>query len=101
MSPTIPNQAKLAAIAVAATVLVFSPATFADTPQQDCENAGGTYVKAGPDSTCTFPGTPVGNSDNTKGGSQDTGPGKTDTSENSEERDCSAEQTVNNPGYNE
>jgi hypothetical protein len=81
MSPTIRNQAMLAAIALAATVLVFSPATFAANPAQDCADAGGVYVAAGPDSTCTFPAEPVGNSDNTKGGSQTTGPGKSEPNE--------------------
>src|SRR5690349_16416852 len=45
----------------------------AASPAQDCEAAGGTYTAAGPNSTCTFPGEPVGNSSNTKGGSETTG----------------------------
>jgi hypothetical protein len=68
------NQPKLAGIALAATVLVFSPATFADSPAQECEALGGIYTAAGPDSTCTIAGTPVGNSDNTKGGSTELAP---------------------------
>ena len=99
MSPTIQNQAKLASMALAAALALTAFGTgpvLADTPEQECTAAGGTYVKAGPDSTCTFAGTPVGQSDNTKGGEVDTGPGKSDTSTNTSETDCSAEQTVNN-----
>jgi len=48
-------------------------------------------VAAGPDSTCTFPGTPVGQSGNTKGGSQESGPGKSEP--NSDEEVCTG---VNN-----
>jgi hypothetical protein len=84
MSPTIRNQATLTGIALALALglgLVFSPATFADSPAQECEALGGTYTPAGPDSMCTIPGTPVGNSDNTKGGSTDTGPGKSEPNE--------------------
>jgi hypothetical protein len=80
----------IASLLVAA-VLAFSPATFAASPAQDCAAAGGTYVAAGPDSSCTFPGTPVGNSSNTKGGSETTGPGKSEP--NSEETVCTG---VNN-----
>jgi hypothetical protein len=67
----------LAAVLVAA-ILVFSPLTYGATPAQKCAAEGGTYTAAGPDSTCIFPGDPVGNSDNTKGGSQSTGPGDSD-----------------------
>ena len=67
--------------ALVAAMLVFSAGAFAANPEQECEAAGGTYVHAGPDSTCTFPGTPVGKSDNTKGGSQTTGPGKSEPNE--------------------
>jgi hypothetical protein len=63
---------------VVAAVLAVAPATLAASPAEDCAAAGGTYVAAGPDSSCTFPGEPVGNSDNTKGGSQTTGPGKSE-----------------------
>jgi hypothetical protein len=91
---TIRNQATLTGLALALGLgLVFSPATFAASPAQDCEDAGGTYVAAGPDSTCTFPATPVGNSDNTKGGSEETGPGKSDTSTHEDEEICTG---VNN-----
>lgn len=61
------------------------------SPAQECEQAGGTYIHDGPNSTCTYPGTPVGNSDNTKGGSQTTGPGKSEP--NSETENCTG---VNN-----
>jgi hypothetical protein len=94
MSPTIRNQATLTGIALALALglgLVFSPATFADSPAQECAAAGGTYTAAGPDSTCTMPGTPVGNSGNTKGGSTETGPGKSEPNE--EETICTG---VNN-----
>jgi hypothetical protein len=74
-----------------AAILAFSPATFAANPAQECAAAGGVYVHAGPDSTCTFPGTPVGNSSNTKGGSQTSGPGKSEP--NSETEVCTG---VNN-----
>ena len=74
-----------------AVILVFSPATYAASPAQDCEALGGTYDAAGPDSSCNFAGEPVGNSDNTKGGSQVTGPGKSQP--NSEETICTG---VNN-----
>jgi hypothetical protein len=69
------------AAALAAMMLVFSSGSFGANPAQDCAAAGGTYVAAGPDSTCTFPGEPVGNSDNTKGGSETTGPGKSEPNE--------------------
>jgi hypothetical protein len=64
--------------ALAAAIFVLAPVTFAASPAQDCTSAGGTYVANGPNSTCTFPGTPVGNSANTKGGSQTSGPGKSE-----------------------
>ena len=63
------------AASLVAAVLVFSPATYAASPADQCAAAGGTYTAAGPNSTCTIPGEPVGNSDNTKGGSTTTGPG--------------------------
>jgi hypothetical protein len=63
---------------LAAAIFVLAPVTFAASPAQDCAAAGGTYVANGPNSTCTMAGTPVGNSDNTKGGSQASGPGKSD-----------------------
>ena len=66
------------AAVLAAAILVFSPVGYAASPAQECAAAGGTYVAAGPDSSCTFPGTPVGNSGNTKGGSSETGPGKSE-----------------------
>ena len=69
------------AAVLAAAILVFSPVGYAASPAQECAAAGGTYVPAGPDSSCTFPGTPVGNSDNTKGGSQTSGPGKSEPNE--------------------
>jgi hypothetical protein len=72
------------AAALAAMMLVFSSGSFAANPAQDCAAAGGTYVAAGPDSTCTLPSEPVGNSDNTKGGSQTTGPGKSEPNEEEE-----------------
>jgi hypothetical protein len=74
-----------------AVILVFSPATYAASPATDCEAAGGIYDAAGPDSTCTFEGEPVGNSDNTKGGGEVSGPGKSQP--NSEETTCTG---VNN-----
>jgi hypothetical protein len=67
----------LTAVLVAA-IFALAPITFAASPAQDCTAAGGTYVSAGPDSTCTLPGTPVGSSDNTKGGSETSGPGKSE-----------------------
>jgi hypothetical protein len=93
MSSTIRNQATLTSIALALGLgLVFSPAAFAASPAQECESDPAcTYVAAGPDSTCTCEGTPVGNSDNTKGGSQETGPGKSEP--NSDEEICTG---VNN-----
>jgi hypothetical protein len=96
MSPTIRNQATLTGIALALALglgLVFSPATFAASPAAECEAQGGVYTAAGPDSTCTIPGTPVGNSDNTKGGSEETGPGNSDTSTHEDEEICTG---VNN-----
>ena len=74
-----------------AAILAFSPATFGASPAQECAAAGGTYVAAGPNSTCSFPATPVGNSGNTKGGSQTSGPGKSEP--NSETTTCTG---VNN-----
>jgi hypothetical protein len=72
----------LSGIAVlAAAILVFASVGYAASPAQECAAAGGTYTAAGPDSSCTFPGDPVGNSDNTKGGSSDTGPGKSEPNE--------------------
>jgi hypothetical protein len=76
---------------IAAAVLALSSVSFAASPAQDCAAAGGTYTAAGPNSTCTFPGTPVGNSDNTKGGSQTSGPGKSEP--NSDTTTCTG---VNN-----
>jgi hypothetical protein len=76
--------------ALVAVILVFAPATYAVSPADQCENDGGTYTAAGPESTCTFPGDPVGNSDNTKGGSIDTGPG------NSPKKDTTQCTGVNN-----
>ena len=77
----------LSTIAVLAlAILVFASVGYAASPAQECTAAGGTYVAAGPDSSCTFPGTPVGNSDNTKGGSSETGPGKSEP--NKEEVTC-------------
>jgi hypothetical protein len=78
-------------VAFVAVILVFSPATYAASPAQDCAALGGTYDAAGPDSSCNFAGEPVGNSDNTKGGSQETGPGKSEP--NSTETTCTG---VNN-----
>jgi hypothetical protein len=83
MSLAIINQPKLAGLALAAGLAwtAFGTGTaLAASPEQECTDSGGVYVAAGPDSTCTVPGTPVGNSDNTKGGSQETGPGNSDTS---------------------
>lgn len=77
--------------ALVAMVLVLAPVTYALNPEQECEQNGGVYVHNGPDSTCTFPGEPVGNSDNTKGGSQTSGPGKSEPNE--EETNCTG---VNN-----
>jgi hypothetical protein len=68
-------------VVLAAAILVFASVGYAASPAQDCAAAGGTYTAAGPDSSCTFPGAPVGNSDNTKGGSSDTGPGKSEPNE--------------------
>ena len=84
MSATIRNQATLAAIALAAglALTAFGTGTaLAASPAQECAALGGTYEPAGPNSTCTIPGTPVGNSANTKGGSTDTGPGKSEPNE--------------------
>ena len=82
----------LSGIAVlAAVILVFASVGYAASPAQECAAAGGTYTAAGPDSSCTFPGEPVGNSDNTKGGSSETGPGKSEPNE--EETICTG---VNN-----
>jgi hypothetical protein len=82
----------LSGIAVlAAAVLVFASVGYAASPAQECAAAGGTYTAAGPDSSCTFAGDPVGNSDNTKGGSSETGPGKSEPNE--EETICTG---VNN-----
>ena len=78
-------------VALVAVILVVSPATYAASPAAECELAGGTYDAAGPESSCIFAGEPVGNSDNTKGGSQVTGPGKSQP--NSEETICTG---VNN-----
>ena len=69
-----------------AAILVFSPLTYGATPAQKCELEGGVYTAAGPDSSCDTPGDPVGNSDNTKGGSQTTGPG--DSQPNKETTTC-------------
>ena len=72
----------LALVGVLATaILVLSPVSYAASPKQECEAAGGTYNAAGPNSTCTMPGQPVGNSHNPKGGSTDTGPGKSKPNE--------------------
>ena len=96
MSPTIRNQAKLVGIALAAGLAwtAFGTETaLAASPADECTAAGGTYVADGPNSTCTFPSEPVGNSDNTKGGSQETGPGNSDTSTHEDETICTG---VNN-----
>jgi hypothetical protein len=96
MSPTISNQAKLTGLALAAglALTAFGTGTaLAASPADECAAAGGVYEAAGPDSTCTIPGTPVGKSDNTKGGSQETGPGNSDTSTHEEEEICTG---VNN-----
>ena len=77
--------------ALVAMILVFSTTTFAASPAQDCAAAGGVYDAAGPESSCNFEGEQVGNSDNTKGGSQVTGPGKSEP--NKEETTCTG---VNN-----
>ena len=69
------------AAALVAVMMVFSAGSFAASPAQECAAAGGEYVAAGPTSTCTTPGEPVGQSDNTKGGSTDTGPGKSEPNE--------------------
>lgn len=71
--------------------LAFSPGAYAASPAQECEAAGGTYTHAGPDSTCVLPGTPVGSSSNTKGGSSTSGPGKSEP--NSDTTTCTG---VNN-----
>ena len=81
----------VAVAAVAVGLTVPAGTAMAASPAQECDAAGGTYVAAGPDSSCTFPGTPVGNSSNTKGGSETTGPGKSEP--NSEETVCTG---VNN-----
>jgi hypothetical protein len=82
----------LSTIAVlAAAIVVFASVAYAASPAQECADAGGVFVHAGPDSSCTFPSTPVGNSGNTKGGSQTTGPGKSEP--NKEEEICTG---VNN-----
>jgi hypothetical protein len=79
-------------VVLVAAILVFSPVTYAANPEQECEaTPGNVYVHDGPNSTCTTPGEPVGNSDNTKGGSQTSGPGKSEP--NSEETVCTG---VNN-----
>jgi hypothetical protein len=77
--------------ALVAAVMVFSAVGYAASPAQDCATAGGTWVAAGPDSSCSFAGDPVGNSGNTKGGSSASGPGKSDP--NSTETTCTG---VNN-----
>lgn len=77
--------------AVALSMLVFASVGYAASPATDCANAGGTYVANGPNSTCTFPGDPVGNSSNTKGGSETSGPGKSEP--NSDTTTCTG---VNN-----
>jgi hypothetical protein len=79
--------------ALAAAVLAFSPASFAASPAQECTSNGGSWTAAGPDSSCTYPGTPVGNSDNTKGGSSTSGPGK--SAPNSDTSTCTG--TNNKP----
>ena len=77
--------------ALVTVILVVSPATYAASPEAECVADGGTYVAAGPESSCTFAGEPVGNSDNTKGGSTEAGPGKSEP--NSTETVCTG---VNN-----
>ena len=74
-----------------AAILVFASVGTAASPAQECTDAGGQYLAAGPDSSCTMPGEQVGNSDNTKGGSVESGPGKSEP--NSEETTCTG---VNN-----
>ena len=81
----------MAIAGIVAAILVGASIGSAASPAQECTAAGGQYVAAGPDSSCTFPGAPVGNSDNTKGGSVESGPGKSEP--NSEETVCTG---VNN-----
>ena len=77
---------------MAALVLVFASVGIAANPETECEADGvSTYIHDGPNSTCSTPGDPVGQSDNTKGGEQVTGPGKSDP--NAEENVCTG---VNN-----
>ena len=55
---------RLAALAAVAAGLTIPAGTaFADSDEQICEAAGGTYTKVGSVSTCEFP---VGNSHNVK-----------------------------------
>ena len=82
----------LSGIAVlAAVIMVFASVAYAASPAQECAAAGGTYTAAGPNSSCVFPGEPVGKSGNTKGGGAETGPGKSEPNE--EEVTCTG---VNN-----
>jgi hypothetical protein len=76
----------LCLLGMVVALVVLSPAIYAGNPAQDCEDAGGIYTADGPNSHCDFPGTPVGNSGNTKGGGSVTGPGKSEP--NSEPINC-------------
>jgi hypothetical protein len=68
--------------AMAALILVFSSVGYPANPEQECEADGvSTYIHDGPNSRCDTPGTPVGNSSNTKGGSSDVGPGRSEPNE--------------------
>jgi hypothetical protein len=79
-------------VALVAVILVFPPATYADSPADKCEiGTNCTYTAAGPESTCDCPGDQLGQSDNTKGGSTTTGPGSSEP--NSVETTCTG---VNN-----
>jgi hypothetical protein len=84
-------RALCAVTLLAAPIFIFAPIGYADSPAAECAESGGTYVAAGPESSCTFAGEPVGNSDNTKGGSQTSGPGK--SAPNETETNCTG---VNN-----
>jgi hypothetical protein len=83
----------LCALGMVIALVVLAPLTYGASPAQECSDAGGQYTAAGPDSTCIFPGTPVGQSDNTKGGSVETGPGNSDTSTHEDTTTCTG---VNN-----
>jgi hypothetical protein len=59
MSPTMPNQAKLASVTFAAVLALTAfgtgTALAASPTVQECEDAGGTYIKDGSTATCDFP----------------------------------------------